>query len=83
MTPWLAASLVFAVALVPCFVVAMRGDMVDRLVGLEALSVVESLLFATLARALAQSYLYDVALALALLSFGSGLTLARFVERWL
>jgi multicomponent Na+:H+ antiporter subunit F len=83
MSAWdLAAGVLFA-ALVPCFAVAMRGRAMDRLVGLEALSVIASLLFVVLARALGQGFLYDVALALALLSFGGGLVFARFAERWL
>ena len=83
MSPWLVAAALFAAALLPCFVVAMRGPVPDRLVGLEALSVVETLLVVVLARGLRQSYVYDLAIALALLSFGGGLTFARFLERWL
>lgn len=77
-----AAAAVLFVALLPCLAVTMRGSASDRLVGLEALSMVESLLLLVLARAFGHDYLYDLALALALLSFGGGLTFARFLERW-
>lgn len=83
MSVWLVAAAVFALALVPCFAAAMRGPMSGRLVGLEALAVVEAMLFVVLARGLHQSFVYDLAIALALLSFGGGLTFARFLERWL
>jgi multicomponent Na+:H+ antiporter subunit F len=81
-TAWHLAAAVLFVALVPCLLVAMRGRAADRLAGLEALGVIESLLFLVLARALRRDFLYDVPLALALLSFGGGLVFARFLERW-
>lgn len=76
-----AAAAIF-VALVPCLRVALRGRAVDRLVGVEALGVIASLLFVVLARALDQPFVVDLALALALLSFGGGLVFARFLEGW-
>jgi multicomponent Na+:H+ antiporter subunit F len=80
---WLLAAALLFLALVPCLAVAMRGGAADRLAGLSALAVIESQLVVILARALGQPYLYDLALALALLSFGGGLVFVRFVERWL
>ena len=79
---WLALVLLFG-ALVPCLVVTMRGGPQDRIVGLEATAMIESQLVVVLARALGQTMLYDIALALALLSFGGSLVFARFLERWL
>ena len=83
MTPWLLASLALLAAAVPAFLVCLRGDAPSRLVGLEMLGALESLFLVTLARGLGKHYLYDLALALALLSFGAGLVFARFLERWL
>lgn len=82
-TAWLVTALVLLVAVAPPLVVCMRGDPPDRLVGLEMLSALESLLLVTLAHGFHKDFLYDLALALALLSFGASLVFARFLERWL
>ncbi|APR80470.1 Hypothetical protein A7982_05817 [Minicystis rosea] len=83
MSVWWLAAAGLVIALGPCLVVAMRGAPRDRVVGLEAMAIIESQLFVVLARALGLSILYDIALALALLSFGGSLVFARFLERWL
>lgn len=69
-------------ALVPTGIVCMRGDVCDRLVGLEMAGVLTSLLLVLLAEALGRSIFLDLALASALLAFGGGLVFARFLERW-
>jgi multicomponent Na+:H+ antiporter subunit F len=68
---------------VPSAAVALRGDPVDRLCGLEMSAVTLTLLFLALAEAFRQPMLQDVAVALAIMSFGGGLVFARFLERWL
>lgn len=83
MSPWLFASGVTMLALVPCAATALRRDAMRRLVGLEMTSVVVSLLMMLLAQGFARSFFFDLALALALLSLGGGLVFARFLERWL
>lgn len=83
MNVWLGAASAMVLALVPCAFVCLRGEMADRLVGLEMAAVVESLLLLVLAEALHRPMLADVGLMLALLSFGGGLVFARFLERWL
>ncbi len=83
MNPWLLAAAGFVLCLVPCAVTCLRGDAIDRLCGLEATSVVQSLLLIALAQAMKRSSFSDLALALALLTFGGGLVVARFLERWL
>ena len=55
----------------------------DRVVALEMTAVCETLGLLVLAEAFERTYLFDLALALALLSFGAGLVFARFLERWL
>jgi multisubunit Na+/H+ antiporter MnhF subunit len=82
-TAWSFGAAVLFVALAPCLVTAMRGRAPDRLVGLEALSIVASMLLVVLSRMLGQTFLLDLALALALLALGGGLVFARFLERWL
>lgn len=83
MNVWLLGSCVLIFALVPCGIVAFRGDVAERLVGLEMASIIATFLLVMFAEGTRRTNFYDVALALALLSFGGGLVFARFLERWL
>jgi multicomponent Na+:H+ antiporter subunit F len=81
---WLYAGAGFAVCLLPCAFVALRArNVVDRVVALEMTAACETLGLLVLAEGFERTYLFDLALALALLSFGGGLVFARFLERWL
>jgi multicomponent Na+:H+ antiporter subunit F len=80
---WGVAALALLVGLVPCGVVCLRGDPVSRLVGLEMAGVVDTLVLLVLAQAYDRVIYFDLALALALLSFAGGLVFARFLERWI
>lgn len=71
------------VCLIPCGITCFRGRAQDRLVGLEMTSTILSLDIILFAQAFGRSILYDLALTLALLSFGGGMVFARFLERWL
>jgi len=53
------------------------------LVGLESASMLMVLILLLLAEGYQRSFLFDLALMLALLSFGGGLVFVRFLERWL
>ena len=84
MNAWLFAAAGFALCLLPCAFVALRArNVVDRLVALEMTAVCETLALLVLAEAFERTIFYDLAVALALLSFGGGLVFARFLERWL
>lgn len=83
MNLWLAAAEVLLFALVPCGIAVFRGNAIERLVALEMAGVVESILLVMLAAAFRRPSTYDLAVALALLTFGGGLVFARFLERWL
>ncbi len=84
MNPWLIAVGVMLVCLIPCGIACvLRRDAVHRLVGLEAGGLVASLIFLLLAEGFHRPMFMDLALALALLSFGGGLVFARFLERWM
>jgi multicomponent Na+:H+ antiporter subunit F len=80
---WLAATLALLAGLVPCGIVCLRGDVVERLVGLEMAGVVVTLVLLLLAQVFGRVVYVDLALALALLSFAGGLVFARFLERFL
>jgi multicomponent Na+:H+ antiporter subunit F len=80
---WGVAALALLAGLVPCGVVCLRGDPVSRLVGLEMAGAVDTLVLLVLAEAYDRVIYFDLALALALLSFAGGLVFARFLERWI
>jgi multicomponent Na+:H+ antiporter subunit F len=80
---WAVAALALLAGLVPCGVVCLRGSPVDRLIGLELAGTVDTLVLLLLAQAYDRAIYFDLALALALLSFAGGLVFARFLERWI
>lgn len=83
MNIWLWSAIAMLAAFVPCTIACGRGELPERLAGLEAASALATLELVLLAQAFRQSFLYDLPLMLALLSFGGGLVYARFAERWL
>lgn len=83
MNVWLLAATVMLFCLVPCGIVAFKGEAIDRLIGLEMAGLVEALLLILLAEGFHRLPFYDLALALALLAFGGGMVFVRFLERWL
>jgi multisubunit Na+/H+ antiporter MnhF subunit len=83
MNPWMLASAGFMSALLPCVIVVYASrDPTQRLVGLEMAGMLASLLLLCLAESFQKTYLFDLSIAAALLSFGGGLVFARFLERW-
>ena len=82
MNVWLIAALALILGLVPCGIVVFREPPMDRLVALELASVLSSLVLLLLAQGFHRPPFFDLALALALLSFAGGLVFARFFERW-
>jgi multicomponent Na+:H+ antiporter subunit F len=83
MNVWLIAALAMLWALVPCGIVCFRGDAANRLIGLQAASVIVILVLLLLAQGFQRPSLHDIAVVMAILSFASGLVFARFLERWL
>lgn len=83
MNGWMLTVFGFAAALVPCAIIALtKRTAAERLVGLDLAATVLVLLLLAVSEALERTYLYDLAFALALLSFGGGIVYARFLERW-
>ena len=82
MNEWVLAALALLAGLVPCGWLCLRGDPVNRLVGLELAGVLDTLVLLLLAEGFHRQVYFDLALALALLSLASGLVFARFLERW-
>lgn len=80
-TAWLVAGVLLSLAFIPCAAGATRGPAAGRVVALELGGVVASLLLLVLAEATGETAALDVGVALALLCFGAGVTVARFLER--
>jgi multicomponent Na+:H+ antiporter subunit F len=83
MNVWELAAEVMIFALVPLAWLAMRGDARHRLVSFYMAGVVVTLLMMLLTMAFNRMPMMDLALTLALMSFGGGIVFARFFERHL
>jgi multicomponent Na+:H+ antiporter subunit F len=80
---WLAAAAALLFCLIPISIVCLRGEPIDRLIGLEAAGTVATLELEMLAVAFGRTWFFDLPLALALLAFAGGLVFSRFLERWM
>jgi len=77
-------SVVMMLALVPCGALALTASTIEkRVVGLEMTGIVATLELMLLTMAFNRMPLMDLAIALALLSFGGGMVFAHFLERHL
>ncbi len=83
MTGWLAVAAGFLAALLPAGAVCLRGSAPDRLAGLEFAAVALTLALLALSMGFGRPGFVDLAVALAVMSFGGGMVFARFLERWL
>jgi len=83
MNPWLFTAAFLLVCLIAPFLLCARGDVMARLVGLQAASLMVTMILLLLAVGFHRDPFTDLALTLALLSFGGGLVFARFLQRWL
>lgn len=80
---WLMAATGLLWALIPCGIVCFRGKLVERLVALETAGSIATLALLLIAEGFHRFPFYDIALTLALLSFGGGLVFAQFLAFWL
>ena len=83
MNVWELAAEVMIFALVPLTWMAIRGDVRQRLVAFFMAGVVITLLMMLLTMAFNRMPMMDLALALALMSFGGGIVCAQFLARYL
>jgi multicomponent Na+:H+ antiporter subunit F len=81
MNEWLWTGAAMVGLLVPCALLAMRGTVVDRLLGFELGSVVTSLALLVLAEGFDRSIYFDLALVFAVMQYGATLMVVRFLER--
>ena len=83
MNAWLLSAVALMFAQVPCGVLALRGDPLNRLVGVEMAGLIAVLQLMVLTEAMGNANFFDLPLCLAFLLFGGGLVFVRFLERWL
>ena len=83
MNIWQLAAEVLIFALVPLTWIASRGDVRHRLVAFYMGGVMVTLLLMLLTIAFRRMPMMDLALTLALMSFGGGIVFARFLARYL
>ena len=82
MNAWMLAALALLPGIAACGYVLYRAEIMDALVALNLGGTLAALELALLAEGLSRSILYDLALALAVLTFSGGLVFARYLERW-
>jgi multisubunit Na+/H+ antiporter MnhF subunit len=81
-TLWLTAAAVLLLGLIPCLIVAVRGEAIDGVVALAAAGVVVTLALLLLAVGFGRSIYGDVAVVAAVVSFSGGLVFVQYLERW-
>ena len=83
MNIWELAAQVMIFALVPLAWIAVRGDPQQRLVSFYMAGIVITLLMMLLTMTFNRPPMMDLAITLALMSFGGGIVFARFFARHL
>jgi multisubunit Na+/H+ antiporter MnhF subunit len=83
MTIWLLAGIAMLPPMVAPLWVAIRGDLINRLVAIQLGSAVTFLVLVTMSFAFDQSSEIDLPITLSLLSLPGTLMLTLFLERWL
>ena len=83
MNLWLLTASAVSAALVPCAFATLRGSAERRLVGLQMAGILITMALVLFTIGFGRLPFIDLALTLAILSFGSGLVFARFLEKHL
>lgn len=81
MNLWMIASIALLFTFVPCGWVALASTVQKRLVAFEMTGIVATLELMLLTMAFNRMPMMDLAIALALLSFGAGMVFAHFLAR--
>ena len=81
MNVWMIGSIAMLFALVPCGWLALTSTLEKRVVALEMTGVIGTLELMLLTMAFNRMPMMDLAVALALLSFGAGVVFAHFLAR--
>lgn len=82
-TVWLLAGAGVCASLIPCAWMCLRGKAEQRLVGLEMTSLLITMALIIFTVWSGRIPFIDVALSMAIMSFGGGIVFARFLEKHL
>jgi multisubunit Na+/H+ antiporter MnhF subunit len=80
---FVAAAIAMLVAIIPAGIVLCRGELAASVVAYEFITAVIVMVLALLANGFQRSSLFELAVLLAVLMYGSGLVYVRAMERWL
>jgi multisubunit Na+/H+ antiporter MnhF subunit len=80
---FVSAAIAMLIATVPAGIVLYRGSLMAAVVAYEFITSVIVMVLALLAQGFQRSGLFELAVLLAVLMFGSGLVFVRALERWL
>ena len=82
-TVFVAAAIAMLIGIIPAGIVLSRGNLMAAVVAYEFITSVMVMVLALLAQGFQRSGLFELAVLLAVLLFGSGLVFVRTLERWL
>jgi multisubunit Na+/H+ antiporter MnhF subunit len=80
---FVAAAIAMLIAIIPAGIVLCRGELAASVVAFEFITAVIVMVLALLANGYQRSSLFELAVVLAVLMYGSGLVYVRAMERWL
>jgi multisubunit Na+/H+ antiporter MnhF subunit len=80
---FIAAAVAMLIGLIPAGIVLCRASLMAAVVAYEFITSVVVMVLALLAQGFGRSGLFELAVLLAVLMFGSGLVFVRALERWL
>ncbi len=80
---FVAAAIAMLIAVIPAGIVLCRAELAASVVAYEFITAVIVMVLALLANAFQRSSLFELAVLLAVLMYGSGLVYVRAMERWL
>ena len=83
MNAWLICGIAVSACLLPCADMCLRGTPERRLVGVEMTGILVTIALVLFTVGTDRLPFIDLALALAVMSFGGGLVFARFLEKHL
>jgi len=80
---WLIAAVGFLVLLLAAGLLALRGEIFDRVVAMQLTSTIGTLALVLLAEGFGRDVYFDLAVVTVLASFAGNLFYLRFLESWL
>jgi multicomponent Na+:H+ antiporter subunit F len=80
---WLITAAGFLVLLFPAGMLALRGEIFDRVVAMQLSATIATLALVLLAQGFGRDVYFDLAVVTAVVSFAGTLFYLRFLESWL